>query len=467
VGLVKLVGHRNIKVALVNPPLLPGIFRHHLVVPLGLAYLAAVLERARYEVRVFDCPPLGVNHGELGKMLADFCPDLVGVTCTTVTVPSALRVASVSKKYCSQALVVTGGPHVTFTDIEVLKNCPNVDVVVRREGERTFLKLVRCIAKGEKFYGVDGISFRKDGKIIRTSDSTLVQDLDRLPYPAYHLFPMDKYRIFGKKIMPIMTSRGCPFQCSFCVTSRMVGKRFRVRSPESVVDELEWLKNVHEADAFCFYDDTLTFDKKRIAEICDMIKRKKIGVPWDCQTRTDQVSKEILSGMADAGCQLVSFGVESGSQNILSRMGKGTTVEQNRKAIVWAKEAGLLVAISLIVGYPGETAETLKETLDFIWRMKPDDAYLCFAAPYPGTELRGMVSDLGWNMSQDWTHYDTLTPAFENPNLSNEYMEQVRRDFYNKLYSPLYVLRHFFKNNLYSRIMARTALNHIIWRMKR
>jgi radical SAM superfamily enzyme YgiQ (UPF0313 family) len=189
------VGHRNIKVALVNPPLLPGIFRHHLIVPLGLAYLAAVLEREGHEVRVFDCPPLGVDHEELGKMLTDFCPDLVGVTSMTVTFTSALRVASVSKKYCPQALVIMGGPHVTFTDGEVLNNHPDVDIVVRGEGEQTLLDLVRCISARERYYDVDGISFLKDGKIVRTPNRTLIQDLDQLPYPAYHLFPMDTYRI--------------------------------------------------------------------------------------------------------------------------------------------------------------------------------------------------------------------------------------------------------------------------------
>jgi anaerobic magnesium-protoporphyrin IX monomethyl ester cyclase len=294
----------------------------------------------------------------------------------------------------------------------------------------------------------------------------MIQDLDQLPYPAYHLFPMDKYRIFGKKVMPIMTSRGCPFQCPFCVTSRMVGSKFRTRSPKSVVDELEWLKNVHKADAYCFYDDALTLDKKRIIEICDLIKKRKIGVPWDCQTRTDQVTKEILGAMANAGCQLVSFGVESGNPKILSKLAKGTTVEHNKKAIAWAKEAGLLVAISLIIGYPEETTETLKDTINFVYETKPDDAYLCFAAPYPGTELRELVNDLGWEMSKDWTHYDTLTPAFRNPELSNDYMMQLRKNFYNRFYSPMYILRHLSKNSEYSRVMARTALNHFIWRMK-
>jgi radical SAM superfamily enzyme YgiQ (UPF0313 family) len=152
---------------------------------------------------------------------------------------------------------------------------------------------------------------------------------------------------------------------------------------------------------------------------------------------------------------------------MLSTLVKGTTVEQNKKAIIWAKETGLLVAISLIMGYPGETSETLKATLDFIWRVKPDDAYLCFAAPYPGTELRKLVNDLGWGMSEDWTHYDTMTPAFQNPNSPNELMMRLRKNFYNKFYSPSYIFRHFFKNNLYSHIMTRTALNHLIWRIKR
>ncbi len=457
---------KEVKVALINPPLLPGMFRHHPLVPLGLAYLAAVLEDAGCEVKVFDCPPLGISHEELGKMLVKFSPNFVGITCMTMTYPSAVKAAMMVKECLPETLVGVGGPHVTFYDEEALRECPSIDFVVRGEGEQTALEIVDCIRDGGKISKVHGITLRKNGEIVRTLDRALIQDLDRLPYPAYHLFPMDKYRIFGKKIMPIITSRGCPFQCSFCVTSRMVGKKFRARSPENVVNELEWLKNEHDADAFCFYDDTLTLDKNRIIKICNMIKERKIGVPWDCQTRVDQISLEILRGMVDAGCQLVSFGVESGSNKILSKIGKGTTVEQNKKAVMLAKKVGLLVAVSIIIGYPGETNETLKDTLKFLWEVKPDDAYLCFATPYPGTELRRMLNDLGWEMSKDWAKYDTLTPIFENPGVSSDHMLQLRENFYNKFYSPLYILRHFLKNNLYGRAMARTALNHFIWRLK-
>jgi anaerobic magnesium-protoporphyrin IX monomethyl ester cyclase len=456
----------EVKVALVNPPLLPGMFKHHPLVPLGLAYLASVLENAGHEVKVFDCPPLGINHEQLVRMLASFSPDFVGITCMTMMYPSVIKVATMTKEHLPETIVGVGGPHVTFYDEETLKECPSIDLVVRGEGEKTMLEIAACIMERKKLSNVNGLTLRKNGEIVRTPDRLLIQNLDSLPYPAYHLFPMDKYRVYGKKIMPIMTSRGCPFQCSFCVTSRMVGKRFRARSPENVVGELEWLVREHDADAVCFYDDTLTLDRNRIVKICRMIKERKIGVPWDCQTRVDQISLEVLKTMAEAGCQLVSFGVESGSDKILGKIGKGVTVEQNKKAVMLAKKAGLLVAVSVIIGYPGETVETLNETLSFLWETKPDDVYLCFATPYPGTELRRMVEELGWEISKDWDKYDTLTPVFENPEVPGEYMVRLRENFYNKFYSPSYIFSHFLKNNFYSRAMARTALNHFIWRIK-
>ncbi len=461
---------KKIRISLINPPLSPGVSRHPTGVPIGLAYLAAVTEKRGYEVRVIDCLPLDMDYDEMKREVVAFEPDIVGITSMTVTFPSALQAAQVLRKSCPAALIVLGGPHATFMDVKTLRERADVDVVVRREGEETLLELVNCVAEEKKFDKVAGITFRNNGKIVQTPDRPFIQNLDELPYPAYHLLPIEKYRpgksIFGKKILPIITSRGCPFQCSFCVTSRMVGKKFRVRSPRSVVDELEWLKNEHGAEAFCFYDDALTLDRKRILEICEKIKKRKIGIPWDCQSRADNVSREIFSEMVDAGCQLVNFGVESGSPQLLKVMGKGTTVEQNEKAIRWAKEAGLLVATSMVIGYPGETIETLKETLDFLYRVKPDVVYLCNATPYPGTALYDLVKDLGWKMSEDWSKYDTVDFAFENPSLPKEHVEKIRKEFYNRLYSPLYILRHFYKNNLYSGVLARTAVSHHLWRIK-
>jgi anaerobic magnesium-protoporphyrin IX monomethyl ester cyclase len=246
----------------------------------------------------------------------------------------------------------------------------------------------------------------------------------------------------------------------------MFGKAFRARRPKNIVDELEWLRDVHAADAFSFYDDTFTLDKKRALKICEEIRNREIGLPWDCQTRVSVVSEEILHKMRQANCQQVFFGVESGCQKILDAVHKGTTVEQNERAIRLAKAAGLFVSVSVMIGYPGETKEMLQETVDLIRRAEPDDVYFCVATPYPGTELRMVVEQMGWEMSNDWGQYDTTTPVFANPNLSAEEVRKLRTSFYNSFYSPKYVLRHLFKMNFYSRVMARTAMNHILWRIR-
>ncbi len=459
---------KKVKIALVNPPTLEGVFRHQLYLPIGLAYLAAVLEDNGHEVTVIDCPAIEADHEKLRAELASFEPLMVGVTSMTPTIQSALLSAHVAKEACPDAMVVLGGPHATFMDEQVLSDEPAVDVVVRGEGEQTLLELAH-VSDSNGLHAIDGITFKNKRQIVRTPNRPFIQKLDELPRPAYKYFPLEKYRLFGRAILPIITSRGCPFQCSFCVTSRLFGRTFRARSPKNVVDELEWLRDVHGAEAFTFYDDTLTLDRKRIYEICQEIKNRKIGIPWDCQTRVDQVSKELLVKMREANCQQVFFGVESGCQKMLDAMNKRTSIEQNEKAIKWAKETGLFVAVPVIIGYPGETIDMLEQTLDFIRKTEPDDVYLCVATPYPGTELRTLVENMGWKISTEWSLYDTLTQVFENPLIPSEEIRKIRRRFYNNFYSPSYILRQTLKGlkgNFYSRIMARTALNHILWRVK-
>jgi radical SAM superfamily enzyme YgiQ (UPF0313 family) len=351
-------------------------------------------------------------------------------------------------------------------DEQVLAEEKAVDVVVRGEGEETLLELAQNVSNPQALKKIEGITFRNNGETVRTPTRPYIHNLDELPRPAYKYFSLENYRLFGRKMLPIMTSRGCPSQCSFCTTARMFGKAFRARSPKSIVDELEWLRDEHGADAFSFYDDTFTLNTKRAVAICEEIKNRKIGLPWDCQTRVSRVSTELLATMRDANCQQVFFGVESGCQKILDAVNKGTTVEQNHRAIKMAKDAGLFVAISVIIGYPGETRDMLIQTIDLVKKAEPDDVYICVATPYPGTELRRLVEEMGYEISNDWGRYDTTTPIFKNPNLSAEDIRKLRTSFYNSFYSPKYVLRHIFKKNFYSRVMARTAVNHILWRIK-
>jgi anaerobic magnesium-protoporphyrin IX monomethyl ester cyclase len=456
---------RKIKVALVIPPTLDMSKMWCPNLPIGLAYLAAVLEKADYELALIDCQALEIDHKMLGAKLAFFKPDVVGITSVTPFIQSTLLAARVAKETCPNTLIILGGPHATFMDSQILSENSDVDIIVRGEGEETLLELLLNLSCAGNLHDVSGISFRKDGHVVRTPNRPLIQNLDELPYPAYHYFALNKYQFFGRRILPILTSRGCPFQCSYCVSSRMAGTAFRARDPNKVVDELEWLKNEQKAGTFSFYDDAFTYDQTRAIKICEEIKKRHIGIPWDCQTRVDKISREVLVKMRDAGCQLVSFGAESGCQKILDAVNKKTTIEQNEKAVKLAKDVGLSVAMSVVIGYPGETAETLEQTFRFIKRAKPDYVYLCLATPYPGTALRSTLEDLGWPISSDWSHYDMQVPVFDNPLLPVN-LVNIRRDFYNHFYSWSYILRQFRKNTFYSKSMARTALNDRIWRTK-
>lgn len=457
---------KKAKIALVNPPTQKAVFHHQRYVPIGLAYLAAVLEKNGHELSVIDCPATGMDHDKLRKKIRAFKPDLVGVTSMTPTIRSALQSARVAKEACPDATIAMGGPHATFMDKQILSDEESVDVVVRGEGETTILELAQKVIDSRKFQDVKGITFRNDSKPFQTPQRPPIQNLDDLPYPAYNHFALEKYLLYGKLVLPVITSRGCPYKCSFCMTSHVLGQGYRARNPKNVVDELEHIKNVYQADAFTFYDNTLTLDKERVFKICEEIKARKIGIPWDCQTRVDLVSEEILTKLKETNCQEVFFGVESGCQEILDAVKKRTTVKQNETAIRLAKKVGLFVSISIIIGYPGETEEMLKQSLDFIRRVEPDDVYLCVATPYPGTELRQVIEEMGWKISPDWSLYDTMTPVFENPSLSEEEAKKLRRTFYDGFYSPTYVLRHLFKNNVYDRLMARIALNHMLWRFR-
>jgi radical SAM superfamily enzyme YgiQ (UPF0313 family) len=432
--------------------------------------MAAVLEQNDFEVKIFDCPVCEIDHEKLKAELDSFQPTIVGIGSMTPTIESALKSARVAKEVCPDAKVLMGGPHATFADKQILTDEKAVDIIVRGEGEETILELAKQSPELQKVSDVKGITFRKDNQIIQAPGRPFIQNLDALPRPAYKYVPVEKYRIAGRKLLPIMSSRGCPFQCSFCVASQMFGARFRARSPKNVLDELEWLRDEYGAEGIAFQDDTLTFDRKRAMEICDGIIERKINLPWGCGTRADVVTKEVLAKMSKAHCNETCFGVESGCQRIRDSLKKKVTTEQCENAIKWAKEAGIFVTVSVILGYPGETKETLQETLDFVRRVEPDDVWLCHATPYPGTELRALVESNGWKMSEDWKLYNTMNPIFEDPNLPAKEIAQMRKNFYNKFYSPRYILRQavkgYLKGNLYSKIMARTAINYNLWRAK-
>jgi anaerobic magnesium-protoporphyrin IX monomethyl ester cyclase len=447
------------QVTFVNPPYPTGSHRHPPFIPLGIGYLAAILEKNGYDVNVIDCQALKLTLNEVENELHKRQPDIVGLTSTTLTYKPALEIIKVAKKTLPNCLTVIGGSHVTFWDEEALQECPQLDVVVRKEGENTFLEMMQRLEAGKSFGDVLGITYRKDGKIVKTADRPYIEDLDSLPYPAFHLFPLKQFNKYGNIIFPVMTSRGCTFFCEFCTAVRMFGRKYRMRSPKSVVDEIEYLYKKYGEKQYTFYDDAFTVDQARTKEICNEILRRGLKIKWDCETRVDMVSKDLLQKMKEAGCIAVWYGVEAGSQKVRDAMKKGISTNQTFNAFKWTQEAGLIAVASIILGFPGETRETAWESVKLLKKINPDEIGIYIATPYPGTPMYDHVKKMGWLKISDFNKYDTATPIFETPTMSMEELREIHDKAHQSFYiRPIYVLRAFSKGGVYGYSTTRTAL---------
>jgi anaerobic magnesium-protoporphyrin IX monomethyl ester cyclase len=456
-----------IHVTLVNPPYPSGAHRHPPFTPLGLGYLAAVLEKNQYKVDVIDCQALRLSFEEVKSEIGKRQPDIVGITSTTLTYKSGLQVAKTAKQTCPKCLTLMGGSHVTFWDKEALQECPELDVVVRKEGENTLLELVQKLDACKSIHNVIGTTCRKDGKVVRNPDRPYIEDIESLPFPAHNLWPLESLRKYGTIVYPVMTSRGCVYWCDFCTAVRMFGRSYRMRSPKNVVDEIEFLHKTYDANQFTFYDDAFTVDQDRTAEICSEIRRRKLKIKWDCETRVDMVTKELLGKMRDAGCIAVWFGVESGSQRVIDAMGKGFSLAQSMKAFQWAKDVGLMTVASAILGFPGETKESALETIKLVEKINPDDVGYYIATPYPGTPMYDLVKEKGWLRITDFNKYDTATPTFETPTLTMQELREIREKAFHRFYlRPSYVIHMFAKGGIYGFSSSRTAFAHLLRAVK-
>jgi anaerobic magnesium-protoporphyrin IX monomethyl ester cyclase len=447
-----------LKITLVNPPYPPNAHSHPPFIPLGLAYLGAVAEQAGHSVTVIDCQGERLNYESFRQRIAGVPSDVVGVTSTTLLYNSAKTIMEVAKEVHPNAVNMIGGSHVSFWDENALKETKAFDLIVRKEGELTFLELLDRIQANKGFEDVLGTTVRTKNGIQRNEDRPFLHDLDSLPSPAYHLLPLDSYHRMGKTIFPIVTSRGCVQWCDFCSTVRMFGRGYRVRSPKKVVDDMEMLHSKYGESQFTFYDDAFTINRNHTLEMCADIKARRLDVEWDCETRVDAVDKELLEKMRDAGCITIWFGVESGSEKILDKMHKKINREQVREAFKMAQKAGMMTIASAVIGFPGETEETALETINFINSLNPDDIGCYIATPYPGTPMYEEVIKNGWLRVTDFNKYDTATPTFETPYLSMDRLREIKYKAHQKFYlRPRYVLKMMRKGGTYGRSGLKTS----------
>jgi len=443
------------------------VHSHPAFIPLGLAYLGAVAEREGHEVNVIDCQAEHLTYDAFRGRISQCNPDVIGVTATTLLYKSAMQLINTAKEVHPQAVTMLGGSHGTFWDENALKEYPSLDLVVRREGEVTFIELLNKLKSGGSLSDVLGVTFRaKDGTIVRTEDRPFMEDLDSLPFPAHHLLPLDSLKRMGKILFPLITSRGCVYWCDFCSTVRMFGRGYRFRSPKNVVDEMQLVHDKYGVDQVTFYDDAFSVNRDRVLKICEELHARKLDMTWDCGTRVDMVDREMLKTMHDAGCIAVWMGVESGSEAILGKMNKKIKLDQTRTAFKTATQVGLITIGNVVLGFPGETEETAKETIRFVKELKLDDVGFYVATPYPGTPMYELVQKNGWLRVTDFDKYDTAAPTFETPWLTMEKLAEIRYKAYQEFYlRPGYVLHMMHRGGTYGKSAVKTSGAYLLRRL--
>ena len=432
---------------------------HPPFIPLGLAYLGAVAQKEGHEVNVIDCQAEKLAQSTFRQRISQLSPDVIGVTATTLLYKSAMQLINIAKEAHPQAITMLGGSHGTFWDENALKEYPSLDMVVRKEGEITFIEILNKLQNNGNLSDILGITFRqKDGTIVRTNDRPFIQDLDSLPFPAHDLLPLESLKHMGKVLFPLITSRGCVYWCDFCSTVRMFGRGYRMRSAKNVVDEMQLIHDKYGINQVTFYDDAFTVDRNRVLKICEELHYRKLHIDWDCGTRVDMVDRELMKTMHNAGCIAVWLGVESGSEAILGVMNKSIKLDQTRQAYKTAQEVGLTRIANVVLGFPGETEQTAHETIRFVKELNPDDVGFYVATPYPGTPMYEQVKKNGWLRVTDFDKYDTAGPTFETPWLSMEKLAELRYKAYQDFYlRPGYVLHMMRRGGTYGISAAKTS----------
>ncbi len=393
--------------------------------PLGLAFLAAVLEKAGINVKVLDFVVYPYGKNILETELNSFRPDFVGLTSVTMTFDNAIGIVKDVKDIDPNITTVMGGPHVSFCAQETLGLYPELDFIVIGEGEETIVELIRATRGACNRADIKGIAYRDGSKTVTTGVRPFT-DVNALPLPARHLIPLGRYRALGMPIS-MTSSRGCPFNCIFCVGRKMVGSKVRYRNARSVVDEMEYLSTLgfHQIN---LADDLFTANKNHCHAVCDEIIRRNVNVKWTSFARVDTVSIDVLVKMKDAGCQAVSFGIESANAQILKTIKKGITLKQVVDAIKMCNVAGIMPHGSFILGLPGETPETIGETVEFGLQMKKLGLSYGFhlLAPFPGTEIRDQCDRYGIKiMTHDWSRYHANRAIVETPATNQAMMDEI------------------------------------------
>jgi len=400
------------------------------VLPLGLASLSAYLKEHGREVNIIDTWAENLSYDELANKVLVRKADIIGISVMSPRFNQVEKLVETLRQNGISAKIILGGPHVSALPEETLKKIPGADIAVFGEGEVTLLELIGILEGRGNLAGVNGIAYRdQDGKITRNEPRELIRDINSLPMPDRISFNLEQYRThppYGrwKPYLTMITSRGCPFNCAYC-SQGVFGKQLRSQKSRRVVDEIAYLINKFGLRELHFYDDDFTMDKNRAFEISQEIMRRGLKIRYSCTTRADLVDKRLLKSLKESGCWLISYGVESGNQEILDNINKGIKLQQIGDAFRWTREAGIKTLGFFMAGLPGDTEKTIKETIKFSRSLKPD--YICWSTLqiFPGSEL----------------YQRRRKKPIISPERAEEIIKKASRNFY---FQPGYILKRLF-----------------------
>lgn len=356
--------------------------------PLSLGYIASVLCNDGHNTQIIDANALKLSDDQIEKMIRNTTFDAVGMTGLITQFKQVQGITSIIKNNSSATIVLGGGLASAAPEIVLKKT--DIDIVVIGEGEKTASELFRAIESGSPLENVSGVWFKMDGTILNTGPRKPIDDVSSLLFPAWDLFPMERYfdnavMCMPKRRISIITSRGCPYHCTFCFHS-IFGHRYRGRTAENVFDEIELLHKKYDVRGFVFEDDTFVLDKKRVHKLCDLITESELKIYWTCNARTDLIDDELIRKMKRAGCIAISYGIESGNQNQLDKIKKGIIVENAYKVIDMTKKAGILTHGFIMIGIPGETIDTINDSIKFC-KQAGLDVEFTILTPIPGSRI--------------------------------------------------------------------------------
>lgn len=416
--------------------------------PIYLSYTAAVVEQAGFEVSFIDAIMDELSIPEFAQQVHDLNPRLALVETSTPSIEFDLETAVAIKDLSPNTFVALLGSHVTHFDQQTLAENPAVDAVLRGEFEYTAADLAQALNKGSALNKVPGITYRDaDGDVRRNPDRSLFEPLDKMPFPGRHIVKGEGYRAgiySGGHPTAMVSSRGCPYRCTFCLWPDILyGHKFRARSAENVVDEIEEAVRTYGHDEIYFDDDTFTIDRQRVMDICRLILERGLEqeAEWIAQCRVDTVDREMLEIMKAANCGYILFGVESGSPQMLKKMKKGITLDKARHAFKLTREVGIKIQAFFLFGMPGETKETIQETIEFAKELNASSTQFAIAIPHPGTALYEECKANGWLTSENWADYTSEASLIETPWLTAQEVEEARVRAYQKYYyRPRFVI---------------------------